>query len=72
MPDPTPEKPEVIDIRQCYDTEPKQPFTVVDLCDGPGLLPYSVLFDDLHVFEQCRILDAWYDANWDTIPEVPF
>ena len=72
MLEPTPEKPAVIDIRSCYDISPALPFTVVDLCDGPGLLPYSVLFDELHVFEQCRILDAWYTENWDSIPEVAF
>lgn len=63
--------PQVVDIRTCSDVTPDT-FTIVDICDGPGLLPHSVLFDDLDVFEQCRVLDAWYRDNWDEIQEIQF
>lgn len=64
--------PTLIDMRSCYDTDPKETFTVVDLCEGPGLQPYSVRFDELDVFAQCSILDEWFSTHWDDIPEIPF
>lgn len=65
--------PEVllIDIRTCRNVTPET-FTIVDMRDAPHLLPYSVRFDEMDVFEQSAILDAWFDANWDEIEEIAF